>query len=328
MLVASRTFGRKSDAEAWEREQRHLLDTGRPLPPKRNFTLGELVGMFLLARKSGNPHTVDTDRNNLAALSKSLLTRPLASIQASDIRDHLIAELRDDKAASTVARSETTLSALFTYADDQGLLHQSHPVRTMKKIPELSVAQRSITLSEILPPERVAAVLKSLRERRSDVADVFEFMSLTGVRWGEVRAIRVNWLGEVPLPQLNVKRSHSDGYDEKDPKSWRGTRSIPVSPRAQSIFCAHAAGKSPDDYLFTSLYGGQLAVGVVRKFPLGFRRHALRHYAASPPQRESSKSPDTPRTLGRKSSPGASRKRIETLPEWASDQIFWWVRKD
>ena len=281
VLVASRTFGRKSDAEAWEREQRHLLDTGRPLPPKRNFTLGELVGMFLLARKSGNPHTVDTDRNNLAALSNSLLTRPLASIQASDIRDHLIAELRDDKAASTVARSKTTLSALFTYADDQGLLHQPHPVRTMKKIPELSIAQRSITLSEIPPPERVAAVLKSLRERRSDVADVFEFMSLTGVRWGEVRAIRVNWLGEVPLPQLNVERSHSDGYDEKDPKSWRGTRSIPVSPRAQSIFRAHAAGKSPDDYLFTNLYGGQLAVGVVRKFPLGFRRHALRHYAAS-----------------------------------------------
>ncbi len=84
VLVASKTFGRKSDAEAWEREQKHLLDTGRPLPPKRNFTLGELVGMFLLARKSGNPHTVDTDRNNLASLPQSLLARPLVSIQASD----------------------------------------------------------------------------------------------------------------------------------------------------------------------------------------------------------------------------------------------------
>jgi len=107
VLVACRTFGRKSDAEAWEREQRHLLDTGRPLPPKRNFTLGELVGMFLLARKSGNLRTVDTDRNNLAALSKSLLTRPLASIQASDIRDHLIAELRDDAAPTSRTSSSS-----------------------------------------------------------------------------------------------------------------------------------------------------------------------------------------------------------------------------
>jgi integrase len=237
--------------------------------------------MFLLARKSGNPHTVDTDRNNLAAIPTSLLARPFASIQASDIRNHLLAELRGGKAPTTVARAKTTLSALFTYADEQGLLHQPHPVRTMKKIPELSIAQRSISLSEIPTPERVAASLKSLRERRSDVADVFEFMSLTGVRWGEVRAIRVSTLGEAPLPQLNVERSHSDGYDEKDPKSWRGTRSIPLSPRAQAIFRGHAAGKSPDDYLFTNRYGGQLAVGVVRKFPLGFRRHALRHYAAS-----------------------------------------------
>jgi integrase len=43
----------------------------------------------------------------------------------------------------------------------------------------------------------------------------------------------------------------------------------------------YSAGKAPDDYLFTNEYGGQLSVGVVRKFPLGFRRHALRHYAAS-----------------------------------------------
>lgn len=116
VLVASKTFARKSDAEAWEREQKHLLDTGRPLPPKRNFTFGELVSMVLLARKSGNPHTVDADWNNLAAIPKSLLARPFSSIQVGDIRDHLLAELRGGKAPTTVARAKTTLSALFTYA--------------------------------------------------------------------------------------------------------------------------------------------------------------------------------------------------------------------
>ena len=117
--------------------------------------------------------------------------------------------------------------------------------------------------------------------RRSDIADVYEFKSLTGLRWGELRAARVSWLVERPLPQLSVSRSHSDNYDEKDPKSWRGTRLVPLSPRALELFHAHAAGKSADDYLFTNRYGGQLKVGVIRKFPLGFRRHALRHYAAS-----------------------------------------------
>jgi len=281
-LVASRTFDRKSDAEAWEREQKHLLDTGRPLPPKRKFTMQELVDRFLVAREGGNPHTVDTDRNNLAALPASLLRRSLATVQAGDIREHLLAELRGGKAPATVARAKTTLSALFTYADEQGYLHQPHPVRTMKKIPELSsVAQRAVSPNEIPSPRRVAGVLAALRQRRSDIADVFEFMSLTGVRWGELRATRVGWLSEVPLAQLNVERSHSDRYEEKNPKSSRGTRPVPLSPRALAIVRQYAAGKQPDDYLFTNQQGGQLSVGVVRKFPLGFRRHALRHYAAS-----------------------------------------------
>lgn len=114
-----------------------------------------------------------------------------------------------------------------------------------------------------------------------DVADVFEFMSLTGVRWGEARALRVQALSVTPIPQLLVERSHSDRYGEKDPKSWRGTRPVPLSPRALEIFKQHARGKTPDDYLFTNRAGNQLAVGVVRKFALGFERHNLRHFAAS-----------------------------------------------
>jgi len=48
--VATKTFRRKSDAEAWEREQKHLLATGRPLPSTKTVTLSELVAMFKKAR--------------------------------------------------------------------------------------------------------------------------------------------------------------------------------------------------------------------------------------------------------------------------------------
>lgn len=162
------------------------------------------------------------------------------------------------------------------------MLEHPHPVRTMKKLPQLSaVALRSLSLNEIPTGEQIDAVLADLRERRSDIADVFEFMSLTGIRWGEVRALRVRALSEHGLPQLNIDRSHSDRYEEKVPKSWRGTRSIPLSPRGLEIFRTHAAGKRAGDYVFTNTLGGQLTGMVVRKFPLGFRRHALRHYAAS-----------------------------------------------
>lgn len=280
-LVASKSFSRKKDAEAWEREQKHLLETGRPLPPSRKFTLEQLVKRFQTSRKGGNPHTINTDDNNLAALPSTLLARPVATIQASDIRAHLLAELHSGKAPATVARAKTTLSALFTYAETEGMLSQPHPVRSMKKIPQLSITQPSVSPGDIPTTEILAARLKVLRERREDIADVYEFKSLTGLRWGELRAMRVEWLIELPLAQLSVTRSHSDNYEEKDPKSWRGTRLVPLSPRALEIFQKHADGKSADGYVFTNRYGGQLKAGVVRKFPLGFRRHALRHYAAS-----------------------------------------------
>lgn len=280
-LVASKSFSTKREAEAWERDQRYRLQTGRPLPPKRSFTLGELVQLFLDARASGNPHTVDTDRHNISALPQQLLNRPLASIQADDIREHLRGQLRE-KRPSTVAREKTTLSALFTYAAEQGLLHQPHPVQTMKKLPELgAIAQRAISPKDVPSPARLATALASIREKRPDIADVLEFMSLTGIRWGEARALRSASLVEVPLPQLVVERSHSDRYAEKDPKSWRGSRALPLSPRALEIFMRHAAAKEPEDYVFTNQQGRQLSVGVVRKFPLGFERHALRHFAAS-----------------------------------------------
>ena len=159
-VVATKAFDTKREAETWERTQKHLLETGRPLPPKRSFTLEELVTMFLAARERGNPHTVDTDRNNLAALPKSLLRRPLASVQAGDIREHLLAGLRSGKMPSTVARSKTTLSALFTYAFDQGLLHQPHPVQTMSKIPDGKATtgrcgRSDMTTTERLQPDQI-----------------------------------------------------------------------------------------------------------------------------------------------------------------------------
>ena len=226
-LVATNAFDTQREAKAWERDQKHRLETGRPLLPHGSFTLGALVTMFLVARANGHPHTVDTDRNNVEALPKALLMRPLGSIHTEDIRSHLLAQLHRGKKPSTVAREKTTLRALFTFADEQGLLHQPHPVQTMKKIPQLStMAQRAISPKDVPSPPRLAAAIEAVHARR-------------------------------------------------------GTRAVPLSPRALSIFMQYAAGKDRNDYLFTNTLGGQLSVRVVRKFTLGFDRHALRHFTAS-----------------------------------------------
>lgn len=143
-------------------------------------------------------------------------------------------------------------------------------------------ALRAISLADVPTSAQLSEVLQQIRERRTDIADMCEFRSLTGMGRGETRAARVGWVHLEDIPQIIVFRSHSDRYEEKDPKSWRGTRrAVPLSPRAHALYEKYAAGKHSDEYLFTNQFGTQLSAGLVRKFPLGFRPHALRHYPAS-----------------------------------------------
>lgn len=71
----------------------------------------------------------------------------------------------------------------------------------MKKIPQLSITPPSVTPRRHSHPEILAARLQALCVRREDIADVYKFKSLTGLRWGELRAMRVDWLIERPLAQ-------------------------------------------------------------------------------------------------------------------------------
>lgn len=91
-------------------------------------------------------------------------------------------------------------------------------------------------------------------------------MSLTGLRWREARAARIVWLHAEPLPQLVAYPSHSDGCEEKETKSSRGTRrAIPFLPRAVAIFRQRAQGKRRNDYLFSNRIGQQLTVSPTPK---------------------------------------------------------------
>src|SRR5690606_14884525 len=114
-VVAQQTFRLKGDAETWEREQMRAIQLGTFLPPQKAKTpLGEVVASFLAARTSQvSAHSHRTDRDNLAALPARLKARPIGSVSEADVLGFLTDQLKI-KERSTVARTRTTLSALFT----------------------------------------------------------------------------------------------------------------------------------------------------------------------------------------------------------------------
>ena len=283
-LVGSKTFARKSDAEAWEREQYRALAFGEFIPPTRSATrFSEVAAQFLEARRGQiSPHSWRTDRDNLANIPGWFAARPLSSIGESDILRYLTEQLAV-KAHSTVQRAKTTLGSVFAYAVREKMITRN-PMRDVRMPPgetRISAGVQTFTDAEL------AQTLRLQQEVRPHLAAVTEFLALTGLRWSELRALRVRDLQQVPLPAIRVSRAHSDGYAEKGTKTGK-VRLVPLTDRGWEIASTHAAGRKRTDYLFTGESGLQLRGNLFRRFvawsetaPSGRTIHDLRHYAAS-----------------------------------------------
>ena len=123
----------------------------------------------------------------------------------------------------------------------------------------------------------------SARDQR--LADVLLIASWTGLRWSELREVRVRDFVRVPLPVLLVSRAAPEGVEAKVTKSGKSRR-VPVADRVLPPVQVCAAGKGPDDLLFTTRTGHQLHASAVKRSVAwstvapGRRIHDLRHTAA------------------------------------------------
>jgi integrase len=281
--VAAKTFRRKADAEMWAREQYRALAFGEFIPPTRSATpFADVVAGFVESRREQvSPHTWRTDSDNLASAVAAWGSRPLSSIGASELLTFFTGQLAI-KARSTVQRSRTSLSALFAYAVREKMLTRN-PVAGVRLPP--GKHQESDEVDTFSDAE-LAHVLARQHRINPRMAEVTEFLSLTGLRWSELRALRVADLHSAPFPSIRVVRAQSDGYPEKGTKTYRG-RVVPLTTRALDIAAPRARDRQPGDYLFTSSHGAQLRGDVFRRTVRGRETapgrtlHHLRHYAAS-----------------------------------------------
>jgi integrase len=283
-LVASKTFARKADAEAWEREQRRALAFGEFIPPSRSsLAFADVANQFLESRRGQiSPHSWRTDRDNLAGVPTWFAARPMSSIGESEILSYLTGQLAV-KARSTVQRARTTLSSVFAYAVREKMLTRN-PVRDVRMPPGATRASVGV---ETFTDDELAHTLRLQYEIRPHLAAATEFLSLTGLRWSELRALRVRDFQNTPFPAVRISRAQSDGYAEKGTKTGKA-RVVPLTIRAHEIATSRANDRAEVDYLFTGETGRQLGGNLFRRFvkwsetaPPGRTIHDLRHFAAS-----------------------------------------------
>ncbi|HET9872241.1 MAG TPA: site-specific integrase [Propionibacteriaceae bacterium] len=122
-------------------------------------------------------------------------------------------------------------------------------------------------------------------ERDERLADVLLIACWTGLRWSELRALRVRDFVEVPLPVLVVQRAAPEGVEVKGTKSGKSRR-VPVADRVLPLVRALAVGRAPDDLLLVTSSGHQLHASAFKRtlawsrIAEGRRIHDLRHTAA------------------------------------------------
>jgi len=283
-LVASQTFRRKRDAAVWEREQYRALAFGQFIPPSQSAILFANVAAAFLESRHGQvtPHSWRTDRDNLAGIPAWFSALPVASIGPSQILRYLTEQLAI-KARSTTQRARTTLSAVFAYAVRERML-TGNPVRDVRMPSGGHPASRGV---ETFTDAQLEQSLAAQHEVHARLASVTEFFSLTGLRWSELRALRVGDVHSAPMPALRIWHAQSDGYAEAGTKT-SNVRLVPLTDRAQEIAAALATNRHPDEYLALSATGKQLqgsgfrwAVKWSETVPPGRTINDLRHYAAS-----------------------------------------------
>ena len=133
--------------------------------------------------------------------------------------------------------------------------------------------------------DELSEVVGRISARSSVLADVTLIAGWTGLRWGELRAVRVGDVQELPSPAFWVARSQTEGGKVKVTKG-RLARRVPLADVAMEAIRRVASGKSPEDYLATGPAGGQLWRSAFQRasswetVAMGRRIHDLRHTAA------------------------------------------------
>ncbi|HEX5534455.1 MAG TPA: hypothetical protein VFX33_12005 [Actinomycetales bacterium] len=141
----------------------------------------------------------------------------------------LLALNRTGLAESSVKRFRASLSSFFAWAVRERLI-ATNPV-TDTRVP---VGRGVRTAIRPFAEDELEAFHLAVSVRDQQLADALLIASWTGLRWSELREVRVRDFVRVPMPVLLVSRAAPEGAKAKVTKSGKSRR-MPVADRVLSL---------------------------------------------------------------------------------------------
>lgn len=278
--VAGKTFDTRREAASWLARERAALAGGVD-PRVGRVTVEKLLPQWLDERRASMAaKTLIADTAVPRLTPMSLLRMAINRVSDREIMRALVALKRAGLAESSIKRYRASLSTFFAWAVRERLV-VANPV-TSTRVPRDNKPR--VEMQPFSEPELDDFIARAA-VRSAHLADVLLVDAWTGLRWSELRAIRVRDFVELPMPMLVVQVAKPEGVNLKAPKSGR-TRRVPVADRVLPVIRDMARDKAAGDLLFTSGSGHQLHASALKRsvawqsIAVGRRIHDLRHTAA------------------------------------------------
>lgn len=288
--VATRTFTRKRDAQAWEEDQKRRLRMGDWFDPRRGRVPLSTVAVDWIDSRA-------SIKKNSRALELGVWKRhieprfgkvPVASITTADVSTWVGRLVADGMAPSTAARCLGVLRRLLAYAIEDGRIMVN--AAALVRPPTAGYVKRE---GQFLTRQEIAGLVDACT---GDYAEVVWVLALAGLRWGELAGLKVGDRVKVPGEGLRLQRTVMSSRDRgelfEDTLKSKRSRTVPLVADLVPIVDRWSEGKASGDWLFQAPKGGPLSepnwkrsVGwaeAVREIGRPtLRVHDLRHTCAS-----------------------------------------------
>jgi integrase len=281
----NKSFRRKIDAERWLAQQRTLLASGDWTDPTlARITFGSYAESWLNARTDLKPKTrfqysFLLDRHILPTWGHVTL----AKITFEGVSQWVAGLSANGIGSSAIRQSVFVLSSVLDHAVK---------ARRLRINPARGIALPAT-------PHRDYVILSHDQVARFAACAgpgglVITFLAYTGLRWGEMTALRVSDV-DLSRKRVDIRRAFSDVGGRLvlgTPKSSRSHRTVPLPGFLVTELAEHLAGKEPSALVFTTDTGTPLRLSNWRKKVFApaqqaakldprLRLHDLRHTAAS-----------------------------------------------
>lgn len=295
--IGTKMFDTRREAVDWLTRERAALAGGFDRRAGQ-VTVRKALPMWLEERKTTvAPKTYIADAAVPRLTPTSLAALQIGSVTEREVSRALVALRRRGLAEKSVSRYRASLSSFFAWAVRERMV-QHNPV-TPTRVPKASeVATEMEPFSEVeletfvthaaqlASRDSVSLIRATDRVRDlARLADILLVAGWTGLRWSELREVRVSDVALEPIPGIYVRRAAPEGGEAKRTKSGK-SRFVPLADRVLPTVKALMAGRTSRDLVFVTATGHRLHASAVKRavdwelISHGRRIHDLRHTAA------------------------------------------------